>query len=94
MVQVKGKEEPVAIFEPIGPADKVDAEQLKNLKLYDQTLKLFRARQWDQAEMQLLNLKKAEPERKLYDVDVDRIQHYRESPPGADWDGVFKHTTK
>lgn len=94
VVQVKGKEEPVAIFEPIGPADQVDAEQLKNLKLYNQTLKLFRAQQWDQAEMQLVNLKQVEPERKLYDVYIDRIQHYREFPPGADWDGVFKHTTK
>ena len=94
VVLVKGKEEPVAIFEPIGVASEIDPSEAKYLKLYHETLKLFRAQQWDQAEMQLLNLKKAEPERKLYDVYIERIQHYREVPPGADWDGVFKHTTK
>ncbi|GAB6040861.1 CHASE2 domain-containing protein [Endothiovibrio diazotrophicus] len=94
IVRVKGKDEPVAIFEPIGPADELSPEEAKNLKLYEETLKLFRAQHWDQAEMQLINLKQAEPARKLYDVYLERIQHYRESPPGADWDGVFTHTTK
>ncbi len=93
-VRVKGKDEPVEIFEPVGPAESVPAEEQKRIELYHQALRLFREQKWDLAEMQLVNLHNEEPERKLYEVYIDRIQHYRQSPPGDDWDGVFTHTSK
>jgi adenylate cyclase len=42
-VRVKGKAEPVAIFEPLGPTDKVSKEDLKELRLHQETLKLYHA---------------------------------------------------
>jgi adenylate cyclase len=30
----------------------------------------------------------------LYEVYLERIAHFRENPPPADWDGVFTYTTK
>lgn len=93
-VRVKGKDEPVAIFEPIALATEVDKATRDELKLYHQGIRYYRHQDWDMAELQFLNLKKMAPERKLYDVYMERINHFREVPPPQDWDGVFTHTSK
>ncbi|MBI2313384.1 MAG: adenylate/guanylate cyclase domain-containing protein [Betaproteobacteria bacterium] len=92
-VRVKGKNEPVPIFEPIGPAGEVPKEKLEELKIWHQALKYYRAQDWDRAEMQLLNLKRMAPEVRLYDIYAERTKEYRAEPPGEGWDGVytFKH---
>ena len=40
------------------------------------------------------NLAYASPKTKLYKLYLERIAHFRRSPPPADWDGVFVFTTK
>jgi adenylate cyclase len=57
-------------------------------------LKLYRAQDWDQAELQLFNLKKLAPDRFLYDLYGKRIAEYRKDPPGENWDGVTTFETK
>jgi len=93
-VRVKGKDKPVTIYEPIGPKESVPKSVRDELKLLDQALKLYRAQEWDMAEIQLLNLQKSSPDRLIYQEYLKRIQVFREDPPGADWDGVFTHATK
>ena len=93
-VRVKGKAEPVAIFEPLGPTDKISKEVLKELRLHQATLKLYRGQEWDRAEMQFLNVQKMSEDRLIYQIYIDRITQYRQSPPAEDWDEVFTHTTK
>jgi len=94
LVRVKGKEEPVAIFEPLGLTNEVSADESKELRLHRDTLKLFRSQEWDRAEIQFINLQKMSPERLLYKVYIERIAEYRKTPPGDNWDGVFTHTSK
>lgn len=94
LVRVKGKDKPVAIYEPVCAAGEEDAATKDELKLYREALKLFRARNWDLAELQFLNLQKRYPERYLYNVYLERLTYYREEPPGADWDGAFTFKTK
>ena len=93
-VRVKGKQKPVTIYEPIGLKDDINAELKSELKLYTQTLSLYRKQQWDQAELQFLNLQKQSKNKKLYDLYVSRIQSYRSQPSTNDWDGVFTFETK
>ncbi|MPZ45788.1 MAG: CHASE2 domain-containing protein [Betaproteobacteria bacterium] len=88
-VRVKGKLEPVAIYEPIGAAGEVDKRTLDELRLFSQALKLYRAQDWDMAELQLINLLKISPESRLYQLYVERIGAFRTSPPGRGWDGAF-----
>jgi len=88
-VRVKGKLEPVAIYEPLGVAGEVDKRTLDELKLFNQAVKLYRAQDWDMAELQLINLLKLSPSSRLYQLYLDRVVHYREHPPGRDWDGAF-----
>jgi adenylate cyclase len=93
-VRVKGKDEPVAIFEPIGRQGSVDKEILDRMKLFAQALKFYRAQDWDKAELQLLNLMKAEPDSGLYRMYVERIAVFRSSPPPSSWDGVYEFDSK
>jgi adenylate cyclase len=52
-----------------------------------------RAQQWDQAQAALQDLQAQQP-RGLYGLYLERIAHYRNAPPPADWDGVTTFETK
>ncbi len=93
-VKVKGKDEPVDIFEPIGMEGQVDKKVLDGLKLWHKALRAYRAQRWDEAEMDLLNLQRVAPESKLYGLYFERIKQCRDDPPGPDWDGVTAFKTK
>lgn len=93
-VRVKGKDEPVAIFEAIGFEGTVEAALIDELKLWHQCLRQYRARQWDQAELSLLNLVRLRPEHKLYQEFSVRVTRMRAEPPGPGWDGVTTFSTK
>ena len=92
-VRVKGRAEPVAIYEPLGPRYELDKATHDELKLYQEGLRHYRAQEWDLAEIQFLNLQ-SESERTLYGIYIERIQYFRNMPPGDGWDGVFTHTSK
>jgi adenylate cyclase len=92
-VRVKGKAEPVGIYEPLGETEKVAADELIELKFWDQALHYYRTQAWDQAELSLANLTKIHP-RYLYELYAKRIQHLRAEPPGSDWEGVTVFETK
>jgi adenylate cyclase len=94
LVRVKGKNEPVAIFEPIGHKNDLDKEVTSELTAYKQALLYFRAQSLDKAEVDFFNLNRLYPHRFLYQVYLERIAFYRSEPPGDDWDGVFTHTSK
>jgi adenylate cyclase len=93
-VRVKGKDEPIAIYEPIGIEGQIEKGRLEEVKLWHAALKLYRAQQWDQAEIQMLNLQRMNPDCHLYEIYVGKIVDHRAHPPGDDWDGVTKFDTK
>lgn len=93
-VRVKGKEEPVAIYEPLGVQGEIDKGLLEQAKVFHEALRAYRAQDWDRAEMHLLNLARMAPGVPLYEIYAKRINYFRGRPPGADWDGVFVFETK
>ncbi|MBU1666488.1 MAG: adenylate/guanylate cyclase domain-containing protein, partial [Gammaproteobacteria bacterium] len=92
-VRVKGKDVPVAIYEPLGITAELPPERLKEAALFEAVLADYQARRWDEAEIKLMQLGKLN-QRKLYLVYLDRVTHFRFNPPPAEWDGVFTYTTK
>ena len=94
LVKVQGKNEPVAIFEPIGHKNDLEESVASELTAYRQALTHFRAQSWDKAELDFSNLIRLDPGRLLYQVYLDRVAFFRNEPPGDDWDGVFTHTSK
>ncbi len=94
LVRVKGKDKPVAVYEPIGPVGEVEFSVLEEIRLFQQALRFYRKQEWDKAELQLYGLSKIAPQEKLYGVYGERVAYYRSNPPGENWDGVFVFGTK
>ncbi len=93
LVRVKGKREPVAIFEPIGPAASIDAATATALDDYATALGAYREQRWHEAESGFRSLREC-TDSVLYNTYIDRIQRFRAEPPPGGWDGVFDHKTK
>ncbi len=93
-VRVKGKDKPVAIYEPLGLLDTIDKSVRMELEQFHLGLKHYRARRWDDAEREISTLSQANPQRKIYQIYLDRIIHFRKQPPPDDWDGSYTHTSK
>jgi len=94
LVTVLGKNEPVAIYEPVGHRNDLDKSIISELNDYKRALREFRSQNWDRADVEFFNLSRVDSDRRLYQIYLDRITHFRKEPPGNDWDGVFAHTTK
>jgi adenylate cyclase len=89
-VRVKGKSRSVTLYQPmqdLGPGELAALEQ------YQQALEAYRARDWALAQGLFEDLERGGAST-LYRVYLDRIAHFRETPPGEDWDGVFAFSTK
>lgn len=92
-VRVKGKQEPVAIYEPIGLTASVTVEKIRELDRYSVALRAYREQEWDVAQGLFIELRQARSDA-LYNVYLDRIERFRRHAPPADWDGVYEHLTK
>jgi adenylate cyclase len=94
LVRVKGKNAPVAIFEPLGKPADLAPGVLDELRDWTDALALVRARQWDEARRRIERLRQAWPERRLYALYLERISAWRAQAPGEGWDGVTVFDTK
>ncbi len=91
-VRVKGKKQPVRIFELI--AHKSKFQNVDLLNEFQKGFKAYHERNWSEAVtcfMAALNLSPNDAPSKLY---VERAQDYLASPPPEDWDGVYEMKTK
>ena len=93
LVRVKGKNKPVAIFEPLGPGGEISREIAQELALYSSALAAYRQKDWNVAQGSFQTLKDR-TDHLLYNVYLDRIEQFRSEPPPDDWDGVFAHLSK
>ncbi len=92
-VRVKGKDDAVGIYEPLGLEGTLSTAQVEEFKLWNQVLRYYRACDWDQAELTLMNLQRLAP-KYLYELYMERVAYYRKNPPGDNWDGVTTFETK
>ncbi|MDD2365610.1 MAG: adenylate/guanylate cyclase domain-containing protein [Desulfuromonadaceae bacterium] len=93
-VRVKGRNEPVIIYEPIGESGKLDSAVIEEQNLFAHLLSHYHAMEWEESLEHLSELIQLKPESALYQLYSSRIEHYRQEPPPGDWDGVFTHMTK
>lgn len=93
-VRVKGKHEPVRIYELLGRGT-VPASEKEFIDTFEKAIGLYKAQQWDAAialfETVRSSLKKEDGPSIMY---IERCEHMRVSPPAADWDGVYVMKTK
>ncbi len=93
-IRVKGKDEPVAIFEPVGVEGSVDDARLDEIALWSEALGHVRARDWDRADVALQELARMSPPCELYRIYLERVTEYRRRPPADNWDGVTVFESK
>jgi adenylate cyclase len=92
-VRVKGKNEPVPIFQPIDLDIALTDAQRDALARWHRALQLVREQQWDAAEQEILSLQQ-ESKEGVYALYLARIAVFRKEPPPPDWDGVTTFDTK
>lgn len=92
-VRVKGKTEPVRIYEPVIASDQATPEQRQELAQWARALEAYRHRQWAEAQLLLEKLQQG-ADRSLYAMYLQRIEHYLRHPPEKLWDGVHSLTEK
>ena len=97
-ITVKGKTEPVRIYEILQQKTQAtkanSAKKLLEIKeLFETGLKFYREQEWEKSEGCF-----SECALKYNDmpsvVFLDRIRHFKVNPPPKDWDGVFKMVVK
>jgi adenylate cyclase len=88
---VKGKSEPVRIHGLIGSPAMAASDDFRKLSdRHFAMLTAYRLRNWPAAIEALTDCVNMMPDlENLYDLYRGRIEGYQETPPPADWDGVF-----
>jgi adenylate cyclase len=95
MLRVIGKEQPVRVYELLGLAESDLAEaKRKAVALYLQGLEQYRSRQWDQAIALFQQALAADPDDAPSQAYVERCLDFKQTPPPANWDGVYVMKTK
>ena len=93
-VRVKGKEQAVSIFWPLAPADRIDKGVSEELKTWAAFLKSYRAQDWEQCDVLMLNLQRMNPKKYLYELYSERVASMRLLPFDPEWDGATNFETK
>jgi adenylate cyclase len=93
-VRVKGKDQAVSIFWPSVPVDQIDKDIAAELKTWGMALKAYRAQDWDQCDVQLLNLHRINGKKFLYRLYAERVASMRLLPFDPEWDGATNFETK
>ncbi len=104
LVTVKGKKEPIEIWqvidydrdEKLHKLYKVSREELdKELNMYHHAIELYKNSQFSEAVdiFKSLEAMGEKTNKAIYKIYIERCEHYIIEPP-IDFDGVFKHTTK
>ena len=94
LVRVKGKHQPVRIFEPLGPLNEVPALEQALVARWHSVLQAVRGQQWTVAREALALLERDDPGRLLYALYQERLDDWQANPPGPDWDGAQTFTSK
>ncbi|HYA43551.1 MAG TPA: adenylate/guanylate cyclase domain-containing protein, partial [Syntrophobacteraceae bacterium] len=95
MVQVKGRKQPVRIYELLDKVGiKFPGEKEQLLLLYAAGLEAYRRQAWTEALEHFQECYRILPEDRPSKVMADRCRIYLKSPPTQDWDGVFEHKSK
>lgn len=90
-LQVKGRDEALDVYEPIGLKGEVSSEILERVARFEAALERYWAGEFEAAAEEFEVLAEHDPAAQHF-VEVARI--YAADPPGPDWDGVNRLKTK
>jgi adenylate cyclase len=89
-VVVVGQTQPQAVFEIMGRAGELSAQQVLLRSHYSEGLTAYRARRWDEANNAFNMALDAVPSDGPSLALLSRVKSLRNNPPAADWDGSWR----
>ncbi|MEE2961140.1 MAG: CHASE2 domain-containing protein [Myxococcota bacterium] len=93
-VRVKGKLEPINIYELLGIGAPNPNDE-KFVLQFEQGWQFYHAQEWDQAQVCFQKIyDDLRPGDKASELYIKRCENMKVSPPGKEWDGVFTMMTK
>ncbi len=93
-VQVKGKEEPIRIYQPLCKNAEASTELRALVDAWHGGYQLYQQQQWDAAAAAFEQLRQQDPDTYLYSLYLERIASLRTQQLPPDWDGTYRHTSK
>ncbi len=95
LIRVKGKNEPVQVYELIGKKNTILENILHSVDLYEKGFQNYINRDWQSAILNFQNSAKIKGTNdKSCKMLIDRCTEFLKSPPPENWDGVFTRTHK
>lgn len=88
---VKGKYEPIKVFEVVGRRAELDDAALARVERFHAALDRYDARDFAGAAALFEALAENDPAAEMY---AERCRHYLDDPPPSDWNGAFEMKTK
>jgi adenylate cyclase len=89
-VVVKGKTEPVVIFECLDyHTDATFPNPMEVINHFKDGLAKYRKQDWEKAKGAFREALKAHPGDKLSKIYIERCDYFEKNPPEKDWDGVW-----
>jgi adenylate cyclase len=91
-IAVKGKTEGVNIY-TIVPRNSTN---IAYSRTHEDFIRLYRAQEWTKLYEYYLTLQNAfgGEMREYYEMMMERVQEFMHNPPGAEWDGIYRATSK
>lgn len=94
-IRVKGKYEPVSIYELIGnKKDTLEPKIQEHLELYSAGRNAYIARDFRQALYYFEQAQSLQPHDRATEIHLERAKIYSVEPPPLTWDGIHTMTTK
>jgi len=94
LVAVKGKVQPVRIYELVGRVTEVPQERHQLIQAFSQGLRAYQVQDWERARKAFAQVDAHFPEDGPTQIFMERVDELRKNPPPKDWNGVYVMTTK
>lgn len=82
------------IYRPICLQSEADEKLVKMIADHDRGMTAYFAQNWPEAREIFADLARRYPDEFIFQLYLERIAHFIETPPGPDWDGAFVRSEK
>jgi len=89
LLRVKGKHEPVVVYELLGRKGQLLPQQMKTVSIYSEGLAAYKARNFTAAKARFIEALELDPADGPSRVYLERSLEYVQTPPSEGWDGVY-----
>jgi adenylate cyclase len=94
LLRVKGKKEPVVVYELVGRRGDVSDQKRAVIGIYQDGLVAYKQRQFSLAHTRFAEALARDPADGPSRVYLERSLAYQKEPPSVDWDGVYELKSK